>query len=248
MIVNCPKCATKLSLDDSLVKGKKVKVRCAVCQDIFSAGPLPDASLGLGADLDLDLNLDLSELGDLEAGLEDALSEAPEERLSPLADSGDLDLNLPNLDDLEDGLASAMSSPGGESQPAAPQAARPPEPPLIDDEDTLGELGDLSDDDLALSADEEPSAKPADDMGELPDLAAEIEDGLGGDSPSQDLLADKDEDTLGDLGDLADEDLALAADEGPAAKPVDDMGELPDLAAEIEDGLGGDSPSQDLLA
>jgi len=241
MIVNCPKCSTKLSLDDSLIKGKKVKVRCAICQDIFSAGPLPDASLGMGADMDLDLNLDLSELGDLEAGLEDALSETPDERLSPLADSGDLDLNLPNLDDLEDGLESAMSPPGGAPQPAAPQAARPPEPPLIADEDTLGDLGDLVDDDIALAADEAPSAKPADDdMGELPDLAAEIADDLGGSA----LDKEKDEDTL-DL-DL-DLDLPGIEDAAPrAVAPASDDEEDPEAVARALASVTGPDAGQEV--
>ncbi|MDI6795550.1 MAG: DUF3426 domain-containing protein, partial [Desulfatibacillaceae bacterium] len=35
--------------------------------------------------------------------------------------------------------------------------------------------------------------------------------------------------------------------EGPAAKPVDDMGELPDLAAEIEDDMGGKEKDEDTL-
>ncbi|MEW5737031.1 MAG: DUF3426 domain-containing protein [Thermodesulfobacteriota bacterium] len=183
MIINCPSCSTKLSLEDSLIRGKQVKVRCASCQHIFTAGPLPAAGK---KPEDLDLSLDLPGLPDLEEGLGEAMSKPP---------SDDLSLDLPDLSDLASGLMDeGPEAPPPPPRPAAPKPAAPkppppkasappppkkaapppPKPSSLDDDLSLGDLGELDSGDIATGEE-----TLGDDLGELSDLDLEIDGALG---------------------------------------------------------------------
>ena len=234
MIVTCPNCSTGLSLDDSLIKGKQVKVRCANCRHVFPVGPVASRSASRKVADDLDLNLELPDLPDLEEGLDEALASSGGK--APAAEP-DLRLDLPDLSDLESGLdddLAAMTPKAPEPPPPPrPKAPAPPKkaaPPPLED-DSLGELGDLEDDDLATAPPEKPSKPSAmaadDDLGELPDLAGEIEDALGGPPTTSK------EDDLGELGAL------FGEDEGPSGKADDLDLDLPGLEAEAPEDRGG---------
>ncbi len=41
MIVTCEECSTRFNLDDTLIKGNGSKVRCSVCQQVFTVFPTP---------------------------------------------------------------------------------------------------------------------------------------------------------------------------------------------------------------
>ncbi len=242
MIVNCPNCSIGLSLDENIIKDKQVKVRCANCQHIFPVGPVAQRPAGRKAVEDLDLGLDLPDLPDLEEGLDEALASRGGRMPKP---DDDLRLDLPDLSELESGLEddlveqapSRPPEPAPEKPKAAPprpQAPPPPPkkaaPPPLED-DSLGELGDLEDEDLASS--EAPAAKAAakpsalgdEDLGELSDFASEIDDALGAAPPS----AEKGEAELGDLGELAlGDDLASGKTEAlelelPGLEPTETM-------------------------
>lgn len=232
MIVTCPNCSTGLSLDDSLLKDKQVKVRCANCRHVFPVGPVSSRTASRKAADDLDLNLELPDLPDLEEGLDEALASSGGK--APSAEP-DLRLDLPDLSDLESGLDDDLAAPPPKAPepPPKPKAAPPPKkaaPPPLED-DSLGELGDLEDDDLA-DAPPAKSAAPSvalgdEDLGELPDLAGEIEDALGGPP------ATSKEDDLGDLGEL------LMEEEGPSGKADELDLDLPGLEAEAPADKGG---------
>jgi predicted Zn finger-like uncharacterized protein len=114
MIVECPNCKSSFNLDDALVPPGGRKVRCSVCENIFTATPpagpptgelpeLDELADGFGQDFGADDDDLLTSLGEAALDRDDqdfpGVAEAPEAKAAPSASRSagsapKLDLNL----------------------------------------------------------------------------------------------------------------------------------------------------------
>lgn len=101
MIVECPNCRSSFSLDDALVPPGGRKVRCSVCENVFTAQPPAHPPSG-----------ELPELDELDEGFGEDFGADDADLLASLGDAA-----------LEDDRPAPRSAP---AQPAAPEAGPAP--------------------------------------------------------------------------------------------------------------------------
>ena len=140
MIIECDKCKSKFELDEGILKPDGSKVRCSVCQDVFTAFPselppaeasstddLPDEDLQETVALDFppDLEREPSPVqedqeADLEAALDDALGEEGLEAISldEIPDEPDEAVDLEGAMDQASEIEEELTKEDGEEKAA----------------------------------------------------------------------------------------------------------------------------------